>query len=50
VGRVIPIIALIAVAVAVAVAGWLHWRTPAEHRTPATSSDYDDGVATSPAS
>jgi Protein of unknown function (DUF1524) len=45
VGRVIPVIALIAVAVAVAVAGWLHWRTPAEHPTPATSSDYDDARA-----
>jgi hypothetical protein len=45
VGRVIPVIALIAVAVAVAVAGWPHWRTPAEHPTPATSSDYDDARA-----
>ena len=44
-GRVIPVIALIAVAVAVAVTGWLHWRTPAAHPTPATSSDYDDARA-----
>jgi Protein of unknown function (DUF1524) len=40
VARVIPVIALIAVAVAVA--GWLHWRNPAEQPTPTTSSDYDD--------
>jgi Protein of unknown function (DUF1524) len=45
VGRVIPVIALIAVAAAVSVAGWLHWRIPAEHPTPATSSDYDDARA-----
>lgn len=40
---VIPVIALLALAVAVA--GWLHWRTPAEQPTPATSSDYDDARA-----
>ena len=40
---VILVIALLALAVAVA--GWLHWRTPAEHPTPATSSDYDDARA-----
>ena len=37
---VILVIALLALTVAAA--GWLHWRTPAEHPTPATSSDYDD--------
>ena len=40
---VILVIALLALAVAVA--GWLHWRTPAEHPTPATSSGYDDARA-----
>ncbi len=40
---VILVIALLALAVAVA--GWLHWRTPPEHPTPATSSDYDDARA-----
>jgi Protein of unknown function (DUF1524) len=45
VGRVIPVIALLALALAVAVAGWLHWRSPAEQPTPATSSDYDDARA-----
>ena len=41
--RVIPVIALLAFAVAVA--GWLHWqRTPAQQPT-ATSSDYDDARA-----
>jgi hypothetical protein len=43
VARVIPVIALLALAVAVA--GWLHWRAPAEHPPPATSSDYDDARA-----
>ena len=37
---VIPWVALLVLGVAVA--GWLHWRTPAEQPTPATSSDYDD--------
>jgi hypothetical protein len=45
VARVIPVIALLGPAVAVAVAGWLHSRTPAEQPTPATSSDYDDARA-----
>jgi Protein of unknown function (DUF1524) len=40
---VIPWVALLVLAVAVA--GWLHWRTPAEQPTPATSSDYDDARA-----
>ena len=40
---VILVIALIVLAVAVA--GWLHWRTPAQQPTPATASDYDDARA-----
>jgi hypothetical protein len=51
VGSIIParppvvILVIALLALAVAVAGWPHWRTPAEHPTPATSSDYDDARA-----
>jgi hypothetical protein len=51
VGSIIParppavILVVALLALAVAVAGWLHWRTPAEHPSPATSSDYDDARA-----
>ena len=40
---VIPAIALLVLAVAVV--GWLHWRTPDGRPTPETSPDYDDARA-----
>jgi hypothetical protein len=43
VARVIPVIAVLALAAAVA--GWLYWRTPAEPPTPVTSSDYNNARA-----